>query len=197
MTPPLHHQAPPPAPTTTRRFAGRKLSAAPAAFWLRLWLLAGDAIDCMHEQFDVYPLWLCPMKVLRPPPCPRRPAAWCTRAQDVTGVSLPRQVEDHGEYFIQPPAPAMYVDVGAYGNPGTPHRSAPLLNIVIYTPRRLGPSRRYTVHICYCIYAHRCSIGASGQRSDVPAGKGGSKCCELKGAPVTKALVPLPLLSPA
>eukprot|EP01052_Picozoa_sp_SAG31_P007571 SAG31_NODE_362_length_16904_cov_7.893218_8_plen_380_part_00 len=58
----------------------------------------GDAIDCMHAQFEVYPLWLCPMRV-----------------------------EDHGEYFIQPSKPAMYVDVGAYGNPATwpkpPHPS--------------------------------------------------------------------------
>ena len=49
-------------------------------------------------QFEVYPLWLCPMKV-----------------------------EDHGEYFIQPAKPAMYVDVGAYGNPAAwpkpPHPS--------------------------------------------------------------------------
>jgi hypothetical protein len=25
------------------------------------------ALNCMHKQFEVYPLWLCPMKVLRRP----------------------------------------------------------------------------------------------------------------------------------
>ena len=50
----------------------------------------GDALECFDSQFEVYPLWLCPMNVV-----------------------------DRGPFFLQPASgqEQMYVDVGAYGNP--------------------------------------------------------------------------------
>lgn len=62
-----------------------------------------SSLDCMHEQFEVYPIWLCPMEL--PAVVKGTPAA---------------------EAFLYPPGyeSEMYVDVGVYGSPPFPNYNA-------------------------------------------------------------------------
>jgi len=57
-----------------------------------------DALDCLHHELDIYPLWICPMKIIKTP---------------IPGLVNPSNDKDE-----------MYVDIGAYGNPKSPSYSA-------------------------------------------------------------------------
>ena len=58
----------------------------------------GDALSTMDTEFEVYPLWLCPMKVIDRGPSFLRPS-FTRGSKDSSGRE------------------ELYVDIGAYGNP--------------------------------------------------------------------------------
>lgn len=79
-----------------------------------------------HQEFALYPLWLCPMRLLSPPSAPTMVDGKPANA-DAPGVPrLPRgNVNAEPEYELACPIPGgmcsptpseqLYVDIGAYG----------------------------------------------------------------------------------
>src|SRR4051794_23280831 len=99
------------------RGTGEALKVSSNSYWLacaeRL-SLPSSLLQVMHDEFRVYPLWLCPFKLIRPE-------------------------QKHVRPFCQPlPDDDMFIDIGAYGVPKV--RSPPLGCAL--TPR--GNCRRQT-----------------------------------------------------
>jgi len=74
------------------------------------------SLDIFDREFGLYPLWVCPMRLLSPPST--KPVA--PLLQKSTGLTLPTVTPPGG---MCPPHPAeqLYVDIGAYGVPQSPN----------------------------------------------------------------------------
>ncbi|KDQ21010.1 hypothetical protein BOTBODRAFT_27023 [Botryobasidium botryosum FD-172 SS1] len=72
------------------------------------------SLDIFDREFGLYPLWVCPMRLLSPPST--KPVA--PLPQKSTGRALPTTTPPGG---MCPPHPAeqLYVDIGAYGVPAS------------------------------------------------------------------------------
>ncbi len=86
------------------------------------------SIDIFHEEFNVYPLWHCPMRIIGNKPMPKgdkeekatngvqsRKARTAAKKDDDSESS----VDEIGDGLVNPlpDGDEMFIDVGAYGNP--------------------------------------------------------------------------------
>ncbi|KAJ3361178.1 hypothetical protein GGF32_007733 [Allomyces javanicus] len=83
-----------------------------------------ESLDLFHDELTVYPLWLCPMRMLSPPE-----NLLAERGERPAVAVLDRTHPQHAPQGVTtpagsltPPHPAeqLYVDVGAYGVPKSP-----------------------------------------------------------------------------
>ncbi|KAL7747317.1 hypothetical protein RI367_007371 [Sorochytrium milnesiophthora] len=81
------------------------------------------ALDVFHREFEVYPLWLCPMRILSPPENLLRLHKNQRHENDHHDVCVSTDPDTHpavvprGGLVAPQPSEQMYVDIGAYGVP--------------------------------------------------------------------------------
>ncbi|KNE65263.1 hypothetical protein AMAG_10907 [Allomyces macrogynus ATCC 38327] len=80
-----------------------------------------ESLDLFHDELEVYPLWLCPMRMLSPPKnlLAERGEAPAVAVLNSDEPAYPPQevTTPTGSLTPPPPAEQLFVDVGAYGVP--------------------------------------------------------------------------------
>jgi delta24-sterol reductase len=76
-----------------------------------------ESLGVFHKEFDLYPLWVCPMRLLTPP-MEKKLIHNTTTSQQFPRDEKAASVTCGPNGLVNPlPTEQLYVDIGAYGNP--------------------------------------------------------------------------------
>jgi delta24-sterol reductase len=79
-----------------------------------------ESLEVFYKEFNLYPMWVCPMRLLTPPMDKRLIQSHKTSNQFTKDEQI-GQVTAGPNGLVNPlPTEQLYVDIGAYGNPASP-----------------------------------------------------------------------------